>query len=96
MFGMSNEDLEEIIDNCIDNFETIRSNRYMNCAAIYAINSENKATMSIFMSEDSCDSIYEWFMNTIDNYRAQYPNHIIITLFFNKIYRKLSLNFYDK
>ena len=96
MFGMSNEDLEEIIGICLENFETFRSGRYIDCAAVYAIHPENKTNMiSHFMSEDSCiGSIYKWFMDTCTEYKQKFLDRIIITLFFTKHNKRLDIKIF--
>ena len=97
MFVVSDEDLKEIIDRCVTNFETIRSNRYMDCAAIYGLNPENTSMISNFMSEDSCiSSISDWLTDMVTDYKKQFSYYVILTLYFDKETRKLSIVIYDK
>lgn len=97
MFVVSDEDLKEIIDRCVTNFETIRSNRYMDCAAIYGLNPENTSMISNFMSEDSCiSSISDWLTDMVTDYKKQFSYYVILTLSFDKETRKLSIVIYDK
>lgn len=97
MFVVSDEDLKEIVGCCVKNFEIVRSNRYMNCAAIYGLNPENQTMISNFMSEDSCiGSIDDWLTEAVTDYKKQFSYYVILTLSFDKETRKLSIVIYDK